>query len=78
MFYLPDPNTGKPSPTTTAFVVGFAVAVSKLLFSGMVIGAFTLSPFTGVDFAASVGALGAIYVMRDKRAAKDEDEQTKI
>lgn len=74
MIYLKDPNTGKPSPTTTAFVLGFLVATTKLLMSGIVIGAFTLSPFTGVDFAAAMGALGAVYVMRDKRAAKDDKD----
>jgi hypothetical protein len=60
---LKDSN-GNPSVTVTAFVVGFVVASTKLLFSGMTIGELTLSQFSGVDFAAAVGALGAIYSLR--------------
>lgn len=62
--YLKDPKTGETSVTLTVFMTSFGVAVLKLLVSGMQIGAVTLSPFTGSDFAAVVGAAGAIYWAR--------------
>lgn len=68
--YLTDPKTGQKSVTLTAFAVGFIVAVAKLLFSGIEINTFKLSEFSGVDFAAVIGALGAVYTMR-RRNSKD-------
>lgn len=67
--FLKDPDTKRPSVSVTAFVAGFAVATFKLLASGITVGAVTLSPFTGVDFAAVVGALGALYA--SKRFTKE-------
>lgn len=66
-----DPIKGRPSVTLTFFTVGFLVALFKLVFSGVQFGGVVLSPFTGVDFAAAVGALGAIYAMR--RSGRDLD-----
>lgn len=62
--YLKDPKTGERSVTLTAFVVGFAICVVKLIASGVTIHGFILSPFSGVDFGAAVGALGGIYALR--------------
>ena len=62
--FIRDPKTGEKSVTLTAFVVGFGVAVGKLLLSGVAIGGFSLQSFTGTDFAAVVGSLGAIYAAR--------------
>jgi hypothetical protein len=59
-----DPKTKEPSVTLTAFMTGFLVATAKLLLSGVTIGGLTLAPFTGGDFAAAVGAVGAIYWAR--------------
>lgn len=70
--YLKDPKTGEPSVTLTAFVVGFLVATIKLLCSGITIGSFQLSQFSGMDFAGVVGALGTIYWARRKDDSKDE------
>jgi hypothetical protein len=50
--------------TMTAFVLGFIVVNAKLLLSGMTLGGLELAPFTGVEYAAAVSALGAIYVLR--------------
>ena len=72
-FYLIDSN-GNPSLTATAFGVGFAVVNLKLILSGMTINGLTLSPFTGAEYAAAVGALGAVYVLRrstEKKADSD-------
>lgn len=62
--WIKDPKTGEPSVTITAFICGFIVACLKLLASGLSIGSITLSPFSGGEFAAVVGALGAIYAAR--------------
>jgi hypothetical protein len=70
--YLKDPKSGLPSPALTAFALGFVVAVAKLLVSGLQVDGFTLSPFTGTDFAAVVGALGAVYWAHSKDDTKPE------
>ena len=62
--FIKDPRTNKDSVTLTAFIVGFAVCLLKLIVSGMTIHGMTFSPFSGVDFAAAVGSLGAIYGFR--------------
>lgn len=62
--FLKDPKTKEPSVTLTAFASGFVVALLKLAISGVTIGGFTAAQFGGGDFAAVVGALGAIYTMR--------------
>lgn len=62
--YLKDPKTGEQSVTLTAFAIGFMTATTKLLLSGITFGTITLSQFGGGDYAAAVGAVGAIYVMR--------------
>lgn len=66
-------SDGKPSVTMTAFVTGFIVVNAKLLISGLTIAGYTMAVFGGGDYAASVGALGAVYVMR--RANGDKNEQ---
>lgn len=61
MLWLKDPKTKEPSVTLTLLVVGFIVAVAKLLVSGITLQTITLSQFTGGDFATVVGSLGALY-----------------
>lgn len=70
--WIKDPKTGELSVTITAFVTGFVVATLKLLVSGVTIGTVTLSQFGGGDFAAVVGALGAIYAARKHTDANSE------
>lgn len=36
----------------------------KLIGSGVTMGEFSLEKFSGMDFAAAIGALGAIYAAR--------------
>ncbi len=62
--FIKDPKTDQPSVTVTAFVVGFVIACLKLLVAGVSVGNISLSPFSGSDFAAVVGALGLIYAAR--------------
>lgn len=71
--WLKDPKTKEPSVTLTAFITGFVVAVGKLMISGIELGGFKMSQFTGTDFAAAVAALGAIYVLRRSKGQKDAD-----
>lgn len=70
--YLRDPKTGEKSVTLTMFVSGFIIAVLKLLTSGIEIGIVKLAVFSGGDFAAVVGALGAVYWAR-----KNTEHETK-
>lgn len=62
-FLLKD-TSGNKSTTLTVFVIGFITVNIKLLISGLTIGDYTMSTFTGVDYAAALSALGGIYVMR--------------
>lgn len=57
-------SSGNPSSTLTFFAFGFIIVNLKLLFSGMTIGGFSMSVFSGTEYAAAIGALGAIYVLR--------------
>lgn len=69
--YLKDPKNGKPSVTLTIFVIGAIVSLLKLLMSGFTIGGLAMSPFTGVDFAAAIAALGGVYTLRRNQDKKD-------
>lgn len=62
--WIKDPKTGQPSVTVTAFIAGFLVACLKLVASGLTIGTVSIAQFSGGEFAAVVGALGAIYAAR--------------
>jgi hypothetical protein len=66
-------NQGKPSYTTTAFVLGLVVVNAKFLFSGLEIGSFKLIALSGVEYAAALAAVGALYNMR----AKDKENGKK-
>ena len=67
-------SKGEKSVTVTAFITGFVIVCFKLLASGITIGGLKMAPFSGTEFAAAVGALGAVYVLRrnedDKNAKK--------
>ena len=74
--YLRDPHSGRDSVTLTAFLIGFVVCITKLALAGMTIEGTTFSPFSGVDFAAAVGALGAIYGYR--KASDNKGSNTTV
>jgi hypothetical protein len=61
--WLMDPVSKKKSVTLTLFVVGYTVAIIKLMISGIKFGSFEIN-FSGGEFAAVVGALGGIYAIR--------------
>jgi len=65
-------SDGKPCVVTTMFVFGFAVVNFKLLTAGLAVtDKFTLTAFTGSEYALAIGALGAIYVLRRGQHKKD-------
>lgn len=68
-------SSGKPSSTLTAFALGFVVVNLKLLLSGMTVGGFSMSVFSGTEYAAAVGALGAIYVLRRNTGKQESDSE---
>jgi hypothetical protein len=67
-------SKGKPSLTATAFIVGFVVVNLKLIFSGVEFENFKIALFSGGEYAAAVGALGAVYVLR-RSTDKDNEEK---
>jgi hypothetical protein len=71
--WLIDPKDKTPSVTLTLLVVGFSVCAAKLLTSGLELGTLKLGVFGGGDFAASVGALGALYWAR-RNVSTDKNE----
>jgi hypothetical protein len=74
--YLIDPKTGKKSVTLTVFILGVTVALLKLLGSGIVITiadkSLNLGSFSGVECAAVITAVGAIYWGRKNTDSKKE------
>lgn len=74
MFWIKDPKTKKKSVTLTFFTIAFLIACGKLALSGIK----GFETFTGADFAAVIGAAGALYSFRkhtdkDKNDDKNED-----
>ena len=67
-------SKGKPSLTATAFIVGFVIVNLKLIFSGVEFENFKIALFSGGEYAAAVGALGAVYVLR---RSTDNDKEEK-
>ena len=57
-------SEGKPSLTATSFVLGFVVVNLKLILSGVEFGDFKIALFSGGEYAAAIGSLGAVYVLR--------------
>lgn len=62
-FLLTD-TAGNKSATLTIFVMGAIIVHIKLLFAGMHMGDIMFPPFSGSEYAAAMGALGGIYVLR--------------
>lgn len=71
--YLKDPKNGKQSATLTILMSTFAICLIKLLFAGVTYKEFSAGAFSGADFAAAVGAAGAIYGFR-KHTDKDNQD----
>lgn len=76
--WLKDPKTNKVSVTLTVFIYGFMIAALKLLFSGIEIAQkFKMSEFSGVDFAAVIGALGTVYSLRKNKTILPDEKVDK-
>lgn len=69
--WIKDPKTGQQSVTLSILMSTFAVCLLKLIVAGVEYKGFSMSPFSGADFAAAVGAAGAIYGFR-KHTDKDK------
>ncbi len=61
------------SVTLTFFVVGYIIALLKLIFAGVELGSFKVGAFSGADFALVVGAVGGLYSIRRATKKKDAD-----
>jgi len=66
-------SDGKPCVVTTMFVIGCVIVNLKLILSGVTVRDVAISAFTGGEYAAALGALGAIYVMRRGQHAKAKE-----
>lgn len=64
MAWIMDPKEKEKSVTLTFFTYGCVIAFLKLLLSGVEIGSFKVSPFSGLDFAAVIASLGGVYSYR--------------
>lgn len=62
-FFIKD-TSGKKSITATVFLYGMIIIHFKLLFAGVTFNKFVLPLFDGGDYAASVAAMGSIYILR--------------
>jgi hypothetical protein len=76
--WLRDPKSKEKSVTLTVFIVGFVVATFKLLASGIVYKEMSMTVFTGVDYGAVVGALGAIYFARKNIKYKPYEKKEEV
>jgi len=70
-------SSGKPSVTMTAFVLGFIAVNAKLLLAGVTIAGYTMTPFTGGEYAAAIGSLGSIYLLRRENIFGKKDNEPK-
>jgi len=69
--WIKDPKTQNKSVTVTLLVWGFIAGIFKLLLADATIKGITFGGFTGTDFAAMIGAIGAVYGFR-KHTDKDK------
>lgn len=71
-------TSGKKSTTLTAFVLGFMAVNIKLLVSGLTLGPYTMSEFTGGDYSLALTALGGIYILRRSTDLKSKKEASDV
>lgn len=72
--WIKDPKNKQESVTLTILVSGFFIALMKLSLSGMAFGdLIVFEKFTGMDFAAVLGAVGGLYSLR-KHQCKDDNQ----
>lgn len=68
-------SKGEKSVTVTAFIIGFLIVNAKLLISGLTVGSLQMAEFSGSEYAAAIGALGAIYVLRRATETSKKEEE---
>jgi len=73
--FLNNPKTGNLSLTRAAFSIGFSICCLKLLVSGVSFLGLSFSAFSGVDFAAAVTAVGALYQYNTHQLQKKDDSK---
>ena len=66
---------GEKSTTMTVFIIGFIVVCIKLLASGLTIGGYQMSPFSGVDFSAAMSSLAFLYLGRRSKFIKEKENK---
>lgn len=71
-FVVKNVKTGQPSYILTAFILGIFIVNIKLLLSGLQIMEIKMSDFSGVDYGASIAALGGIYTL-NKQVTKSKE-----
>ncbi len=78
-FLIKNPKTNRKSISMTLVVIGFSVINLKLLVSGItVIDRVTMSEFSGVDYAAALTAISALWLGNkhiNNSSGKKEEEQ---
>jgi hypothetical protein len=72
--YFKDPKTKKESVTLTLLIVGFIVATTKLLVAGSEFGSLKFGEFDGVQYAAALSAISALYWARKRDTIKKDKE----
>jgi len=77
VFMLED-DRGKKSITFTAFAIGTFVSLSKFALSDMTFWDYTFPHMSGMDAAAVIGSLGAIYWGRRDTKSKEDSELQQI
>lgn len=70
--FLIKDTSGKKSLTATAFALGFVIVNIKFLLAGVTIAGFVVTAMSGIEYAAAVGGLGAVYVLR---RSNDKEEK---
>lgn len=73
-FFIKD-SKNKKSLTATILFWGSVICFLKLLFSGLTFGNFSISIFSGSDFALIMSSLGGIYTLRRSVITKEEEEE---
>lgn len=71
---IKDTNSKKPSLTATIFCVGSAIALLKLLLSGITVMGFKIPVLSGSEFSLIFASLGGIYTLRRSKMTKDDTE----
>lgn len=76
--FLIKDSSGEKSVTMTAFVFGFIIVNLKLILSGVTIGGYSMSVFTGSEYALCLSALSGTYILRRAVNKNKEEKETEV